>query len=153
MVKKLVFGLASLLAMGSGSNWCYGQGPFEFQFGYSLGIQNSFRNRLPAPPYFSVFPPVYYGQRYARPYGESPFASWPLLRSDPSYHAVPMEGHLMNPRVVWNHHVPHHPAPNHQPPKVEASAEQGKSDVVSSVAPIEPKVVVNPFVVEQYVAK
>jgi hypothetical protein len=59
-----------------------------------------------------------------------------------------MEGHLVNPRVVWNHHVP-----NHQPPKVEVSAEKGKSDVVSTALPIEPKVVVNPFVVEQYAAK
>jgi hypothetical protein len=148
MVKKLVLVFVSLLSIGGSSSFCFGQGPFEFQFGYSLGIQNSFRNRLPAPPYFSVFPPVYYGQRYARPYGESPFASWPLLRSDPSYHAVPMEGHLVNPRVVWNHHVPHP-----QPPKVEVSADKKAADVVTAPVAIEPKVVVNPFVVEHYAAK
>jgi hypothetical protein len=29
---------------------------------------------LPVPPYYAVHPPVYYGQRYYRTYGESPFA-------------------------------------------------------------------------------
>jgi hypothetical protein len=29
---------------------------------------------IPTPPYFAIHPPVYYGQRYFRTYGESPFA-------------------------------------------------------------------------------
>ncbi|MHB0956124.1 MAG: hypothetical protein ACYC6N_23440 [Pirellulaceae bacterium] len=28
---------------------------------------------LPVPPYFALHPPVYYGERYYRTYGESPF--------------------------------------------------------------------------------
>jgi hypothetical protein len=37
------------------------------------------------PPYFSMHPPVYYGERYYRPYGDSPYASWPQLQPNPSY--------------------------------------------------------------------
>ncbi len=62
---------------------------FGYMFGYSLGQANQFRNRLPAPPYFAVYPPVYYGQRYARPYGESPYASWPLLTAGADYQPRP----------------------------------------------------------------
>ena len=74
---------------------------FGFAFGYATGQANQFRNRLPAPPYFSVYPPVYYGKRYARPYGESPFASWPLLQSSADYHAVPKQ----TPTQMGNPHV------------------------------------------------
>ncbi|MEE3367825.1 MAG: hypothetical protein VX346_00635 [Planctomycetota bacterium] len=50
---------------------------------YSLG-------RLPLPPYFALHPPVYYGIRYRRPYGVSPFASTSLLQSpQQGYAAVP----------------------------------------------------------------
>lgn len=62
---------------------------FGFMYGYSMGQINQFRNRLPAPPYFAVYPPVYYGERYARPYGESPFASWPLLSAGDDYRVRP----------------------------------------------------------------
>lgn len=37
------------------------------------------------PPYFAMHPPVYYGQRYSRPYGVSPFAAWPQLQVNPAY--------------------------------------------------------------------
>jgi hypothetical protein len=36
-------------------------------------------------PYFSMHPPVYYGERYARPYGASPFAAWPQLQYNEGY--------------------------------------------------------------------
>jgi hypothetical protein len=74
---------------------------FGFMYGYSLGQANQFRNRLPAPPYFAVYPPVYYGERYARPYGESPFASWPLLTAGDDYH--PRAAHT--PAVYTNPHA------------------------------------------------
>jgi hypothetical protein len=64
---------------------------YGFPFGYTLGAQFSLRNRLPAPPYFAIYPPVYYGQRHQRPYGESPYASFPLLGSTPNYSPVPKE--------------------------------------------------------------
>ncbi len=74
---------------------------FGFQFGYALGQANQFRNRLPAPPYFAVYPPVYYGERYARPYGESPFASWPLLTAGEDYRPKAARSAVMyaNPHV------------------------------------------------------
>ena len=74
---------------------------FGFLYGYSLGQAYQFRNRLPTPPYFSVYPPVYYGERYARPYGESPFASWPLLSAGDDYRPRPTRTpvHYSNPYV------------------------------------------------------
>ncbi|MCA9192597.1 MAG: hypothetical protein KDB03_12570 [Planctomycetales bacterium] len=39
----------------------------------------------PTPPYFALHPPVYYGARYTRPYGVSPYAAWPQLQANPSY--------------------------------------------------------------------
>jgi hypothetical protein len=74
---------------------------FSFAFGYSLGQANQFRNRLPAPPYFSIHPPVYYGQRHERPYGESPYASWPLLQANSDYSVQPKRSPVSfaNPHV------------------------------------------------------
>ena len=67
-MKKIALGLlaAAVLSLGAGAT-AKAQDPFAFQFGYTLGYQNSFKYRVPAPPYFSVHPPVYYGKRYARP--------------------------------------------------------------------------------------
>lgn len=58
---------------------------------YGYGGFNNFAIRpyVPAPPYFALHPPVYYGARYARPYGESPFAALPQLQPSPGYHAKP----------------------------------------------------------------
>lgn len=70
-----------------------GFGPYSYGYGIAYGSIygpfSQFRNRLPAPPYFSIYPPVYYGQRYERPYGDSPFAALPQLRVGPDYVAVP----------------------------------------------------------------
>ena len=55
--------------------------------GYSYG----YANRLPTPPYFSIFPPVYYGRRYERPYGDSPFAAQSQLGGNPTYHIRPKQ--------------------------------------------------------------
>jgi len=65
-------------------------GPFfgsPFFGGYNYG----YSNRLPTPPYFSIFPPVYYGRRYERPYGDSPFASQSQLGGNPTYHIRPKQ--------------------------------------------------------------
>jgi hypothetical protein len=77
--------MASLVLTGISSAAKAYDPAFGFAFGYSLGQANQFRNQLGAPPYFAIYPPVYYGDRYERPYGESPFASWPLLSSGPDY--------------------------------------------------------------------
>lgn len=54
----------------------------------------------PPPPYFSMHPPVYYGKRYSRPYGVSPFAAWPQLQANPAYApaiATPQTQIIANP--------------------------------------------------------
>ncbi len=64
---------------GAGSN--LGFLPFGFYQPYGVRYSTSVRT----PPYFALNPPVYYGSRYARPYGDSPFASPPLLTAPADY--------------------------------------------------------------------
>jgi len=59
--------------------------PFLGSYDYSYAY------RLPTPPYFAIFPPVYYGRRYERPYGDSPFASNSRLGGNSSYHIRPKQ--------------------------------------------------------------
>ena len=56
--------------------------PFGFYQPYGVRYSTSVRT----PPYFALNPPVYYGQRYYRPYGASPFASPPLVGGSANYH-------------------------------------------------------------------
>ncbi len=75
---------------------------FGFLYGYGLGQAQRFRTNLPTPPYFSIYPPVYYGRRYERPYGDSPFASWPTLQANAEYRATPKQEvsqEVMNPHT------------------------------------------------------
>jgi len=71
-------------------------------YAWGLGGQYAFRNRLPSPPYFSIYSPVYYGARFQRPYGDSPYASYPLLGQVPGYTPVPKESYAVPPRAVAN---------------------------------------------------
>jgi len=52
--------------------------PF-FPFGFYQPYGARYGNSLATPPYFALNPPVYYGARYSRPYGISPFASPPVV--------------------------------------------------------------------------
>lgn len=64
-------------------------GSAQAQYGYEYGFgpwgafglwnaQMALRSvNTPTPPYFSVYPPVYYDGLIRRPYGDSPFAYWP----------------------------------------------------------------------------
>lgn len=152
MLRKIGIGLvAAVSGMGLIHESVQAQDPFAFQFGYAIGQQNSFRNRLPAPPYFAVHPPVYYGQRYARPYGESPYASWPLLRSAPSYHPVPAEGHFVRPHVMDNPHVMH--GQQSDAPRVKISEEAGHAPIAHAPIPQPAIVIINPFSLKQYALK
>lgn len=181
MLKKFILGLLAVGFVSGVSVESQAQSPFEFSYGYSLGIQNSFRHRLPAPPYFAVFPPVYYGQRYERPYGESPFASWPLLQPNEDYRPVRASQRFVPPVMVENPYVIEDyyyqsmrsdlPKVSPSPKKASASAvlqsETDSNSIVlndsmgpnvvrpSSVNPVgvQPVVVVNPFVKELFVSK
>ena len=92
-MKKIILtiGLALVGAVTAGrANAFHGQGnlgflPFGFYQPYGVRYSTSVRT----PPYFALNPPVYYGSRYARPYGASPFASPPLLTAPASYQAHP----------------------------------------------------------------
>lgn len=55
--------------------------PYGFYQPYGAGYSSSIRT----PPYFATNPPVYYGQRFSRPYGLTPFAAPPQLRSTSPY--------------------------------------------------------------------
>ena len=138
MLSRLILSLTTVVALGWVTPSLQAQDPYASQFGYSLGYQNSFRNRLPTPPYFSIHPPVYYGKRFERPYGDSPYASLPQLRSAPDYHPVPKETPYRT-RTVINPHADHLPG-------VQVQAEP-----IANVPPRLGKTVeiVNPFAAEQ----
>jgi hypothetical protein len=63
------------------SNLGYPFVPFGFYQPY--GAQ--YGTTISTPPYFALNPPVYYGTRYARPYGLSPFAAPPMMDAPASY--------------------------------------------------------------------
>lgn len=54
-------------------------------FGYYQPYGVTYNSSVRTPPYFATNPPVYYSQRYSRPYGLSPFASPPMLQSPVGY--------------------------------------------------------------------
>ncbi len=104
---------------------CYGggYGPFGGYYG------NWGRSTYPsldrfAPPYFALYPPVYYsGQVSPRSYGHSPFA----------YPALPRPVRAPMPQLLWNHFVV---------PEGEQAAEAEAE--VAKLAP-RPQWVENPF--------
>lgn len=121
---------------------------YGFPFGYTLGAQWSLRNRLPAPPYFSIYPPVYYGKRYVRPYGESPYASFPLLGQIPNYSPVPAESHVGIPRTVSNPH-----APCCSEAETSTMEEEPRVNIVAEHRPGTVRIIVNPYAQEQVANK
>ena len=140
MYSKLILSVAAIVALGCVCPSVQAQGPYGYQFGYTLGYQNSFRNRLPTPPYFAIYPPVYYGKRFERPYGDSPYASFPQLQSAPNYYPVPKEAPIQT-HTVMNPHVDHAASVQNAP-----------------VAVVAPRVgrtveIINPFAMEQYASK
>lgn len=103
-----------------------------YLFGY--GGQGAFggtgvQSFAPTPPYFALHPPVYYGQRYTRPYGVSPFAAWPQLQSNASYAPQP---HVNRAQVIANPYCTTCDVP-------VAAGE------LTRVAPVEPLVIDNPY--------
>lgn len=77
----ILFAIALVSGAGQASAQCgggFGYGGYGY---YNYGI----RPYVPAPPYFALHPPVYYGARYTRPYGDSPFAAPSQLQPAPGY--------------------------------------------------------------------
>ncbi|MCU0708784.1 MAG: hypothetical protein MUF23_10875 [Pirellula sp.] len=131
---------------------------YGFPFGYTLGAQWSLRNRLPAPPYFSIYPPVYYGKRHLRPYGESPYASFPLLGQIPDYSPVPAEAYAGIPRTIPNPHAPccaggESGSVDTSDASPDNSVDAPKVNVVAERKQGSMKIIVNPFAREQVANK
>jgi hypothetical protein len=94
-MKRLMF--ASLLALAASicvSDTVQAQGgsgvgyPF-FPYGFYQPYGARYGSSISTPPYFALNPPVYYGARYARPYGSSPFASPPVVAAPGGYQGRP----------------------------------------------------------------
>lgn len=66
-------------------------------FGFYQPYGARFGATLRQPPYFALNPPVYYGTRYARPYGVSPFASPPVVTAPPNYQSRTRPGFQQTP--------------------------------------------------------
>ncbi len=121
---------------------------YGFPFGFALGSQASFRNRLPTPPYFSIYPPVYYGERYKRPYGDSPYASFPLLGSTPEYSPAATYPSASMPSPMANPYAPECCGDD-----VSDEDSVPKLNIVASNRPPRMKIIVNPYAREILAAK
>ncbi|MBX3422928.1 MAG: hypothetical protein KF752_15345 [Pirellulaceae bacterium] len=108
-------------------------------------VQNNY-----TPPYFSLHPPVYYGQRYYRPYGASPFAAWPQLQPNPNY--MPQAGVNTSAAaaVFENPYLaPASPTCPQLPADAVPTTPAAASNVPDVVkAPIVPLIIDNPYYVE-----
>jgi len=97
----LTFGLALMGTLATSPAQAFNGGnlgfiPFGLYQPYGVRYSTSVRT----PPYFSLNPPVYYGSRYARPYGISPFASPPVVGAPDSYVAQPAARFVAPPTVI-----------------------------------------------------
>ena len=134
-IAKLVLAGLLVIACHAPAKADYGNLGMAYLFGYGgyggygggLGMQAY----IPAPPYFALHPPVYYGQRYTRPYGASPFAAWPQLQANPNYAPRPQ---VDNASIIVNPYCGDGCAEAVGPPVVG----------VTQVAPAEPLVIDNP---------
>jgi hypothetical protein len=98
----LTIGLALASAMTAGqADAFHGPGNLGFMpFGFYQPYGVRYSNAVRTPPHFAINPPVYYGSRYARPYGESPFASPPLLSAPSSYQVQPAAQFVRPPAMI-----------------------------------------------------
>ena len=90
MVAASTFGISTASAQGGVG--CGGCGGFNNQYGYDYN-----RAGFERPPYFALFPPVYYSDQVVRrPMGVSPFAAPPgVMPVEMTVPAVPQ--HVVNP--------------------------------------------------------
>ncbi len=81
-----LFGGATASAQGFGGFAGQGNGGYPFvPFGFYQPYGVQYGTSISTPPYFALNPPVYYGTRYSRPYGLSPFAAPPAMDAPTSY--------------------------------------------------------------------
>jgi hypothetical protein len=114
----------------------FGHGGVGLGFGFGgcddfLGYAELYRELLRNVPYFALHPPVYYSYPVPRTYGYSPFAYPPYVMTPDVACAEPLE--IINPHVQDIE-----AKPSSSTPKADRSA--------ATNAPIEPLVIINPFV-------
>ncbi|HQU45732.1 MAG TPA: hypothetical protein PK867_23160, partial [Pirellulales bacterium] len=124
---SIVLALVVWAAVGTVAEAQVGGTPFALGYGFSGNGLYGMMNSQP-PPYYAVFPPVYYSHPVARPYGYSPFA-YPPGYITPSVGPVP-------PKEVANPYVPR----------------ERKASTTDRTAAA-PKVFVNPYVVQRRAAE
>jgi hypothetical protein len=93
---------------------------------------------------------VYYGKRYTRPYGASPFAAWPQLQANSAYAPQP---HTDRMQIIPNPYVPC--VNDCTCGNCVASSKQSSSLNVVQQKPVAPLIIDNPYYVPdvQYTAK
>jgi hypothetical protein len=129
--------LALLLAPGGGmlsSAWAgdYWGGYHFGRYRYPFSHYAYRSGNIPAPPYYAIHPPVYYGTRVGMPYGNSPLTRppRPVVRVSPRLEKPrPVEGVMIENPFVKN--------------KGKKKAKGSKKRSVSS----KPKTIINPYVI------
>lgn len=152
-LKMLLPCLLALLSPALANAGDFGNLAMATMFGYGGAWNNQpmVVNNF-TPPYFALHPPVYYGDRYYRPYGDSPYASWPQLQANPAYAPRMSAATERTIVTIQNHHCapmapgmapeiapgmihlapPEQVAPPAVQPKIEQPAQPGKvPDVVN----------------------
>jgi hypothetical protein len=133
--RTLLLGLAVCAALSllpNLANACDGYGPNGWLDARAFGASGSLYGLgyVSVPPYYSLHPPVYYGERYYRSYGESPFA-----RADYSSRPQRIQAQvIINPFMEQSA-----PAP---PAASKAAEPTAKSDQVTATTP---QLIVNPY--------
>ncbi len=137
-LKKYIVPCLIVLTSGTAARACDGDGlAMAYLFGGYGGFNNQprvFNNYT--PPYFALHPPVYYGDRYYRPYGVSPFATWPQVQANPNYSPKIGQGLSRSSVIIVNPHV-------------QAVLPSAQSQPESGSAPVQ-KQVASPNIVQKY---
>ncbi len=133
-IAKLLLPCLLFVLAGQGSVQANDGLAMAYLFGYGGYGGARMQSYIPAPPYFALHPPVYYGQRFTRPYGASPFAAWPQLQANPAYAPQP---------AVERAHVMDNPYCGSGAIGVEVVGASAQS--ITQAAPVEPLVIDNPY--------
>ena len=114
---------------------CGGCGGGYGGYGLGFGMGLLYRNLDYNIPYYAAYPPVYYSQPVARPYGYSPFAYPPGVRT-PQIVVEPVE-----PATIINPHT-EQPASN--------ASNDAAEEKMTSTRQAKPLVILNPFVQQRF---
>lgn len=136
-LRRTLFAAAMVVSVGATAGradaQCAGIGGFGGWGGY-WGVGDLYRVLADNVPYYAAFPPVYYSRPVARTYGYSPFAYPPGVMT-PEVECAPLA--IENPYFEGSVPVD---APAAEPTRVDQTTRADK--------PVEPLMVVNPYVVD-----